>query len=263
MANKFLLVPEDIYRGLLTQPVTETGNINLDYTRKNLDTIKRQRVNNELKNINYNQELRRYLHMLKEQNQTPTGVAVRQLDNSALDQIKQLIPQITSNQNEKPLINEKELEEEIKEDAMYTADEGSDAETPRTSRTLKSKLNQRIYKIYHLLKNNIDKFNINKDGKILNEGGTREILGSNVQNSLDCIIRSDFTGKNKWNQLSPPGTSILEKRLKNDPTMWELIEKARVQITPKRINITKQKLSQIKKPKQSLSEEWRLPAEWK
>ena len=65
MANKFILIPEDIYRGLLTQPTPETGNINLDFSRENLENIKRQNADTELKNINYNQELRRYLHMLK------------------------------------------------------------------------------------------------------------------------------------------------------------------------------------------------------
>ena len=65
MANKFILIPEDIYRGLINQPIPETGNINLDFTRETLENIKRQNADTELKNINYNQELRRYLHMLK------------------------------------------------------------------------------------------------------------------------------------------------------------------------------------------------------
>uniref|UniRef100_A0A1I8B053 Integrase catalytic domain-containing protein n=1 Tax=Meloidogyne hapla TaxID=6305 RepID=A0A1I8B053_MELHA len=213
--------------------------------------------------------------MLKEQNQTPTGVAVRQLDNPALDQIRHILPQITNNQNENkvdlnypnPLTNERDGEKEIIDDSMHKADEGSDVETPKTSRTPKSKLNQRIYKIYHIMKNNFDKFNINKDGKILNERGTKEILGSNVQKSLDCIIRSDFTGKERWSELSPPGTSILEKRLRTDPSMWELIEKAKEQIIPKRINKSKRNLNQnIKSVNKKHSEispaiegGWRLP----
>uniref|UniRef100_A0A1I8BQX2 Transposase n=1 Tax=Meloidogyne hapla TaxID=6305 RepID=A0A1I8BQX2_MELHA len=59
------------------------------------------------------------------------------------------------------------------------------------------------------------------DDKNLNERGTREILGSNVQKSIDCIIRSGITGTNKWQGVTPPGTSILEKRLRNDPYIWK------------------------------------------
>nr|CAD2203656.1 unnamed protein product [Meloidogyne enterolobii] len=269
MANKFILVPEDIYRGLLTQPSSDTGNINLDYTRKNLDIIKRQHENNELKNINYNQELRRYLHMLKEQNQTPAGVAVRQIDNPALDQIKQLLPLITPTQNEnavdlnitKPSINDEE--KEVTEESMYTADEGSDVETPKTSKTPKSKLTQRTSIIYHFMKKNFEKYNVNKEDKILNEKGTKEILGSNVKKSLDCIIRSDFTGKNKWHGVSPPGTTILEKRLRNDPYIWQLIEKAKTPITPRRITQPKRISQGFKSKQSSLFEgEWRPPKEW-
>ena len=86
MANKFILVPEDIYRGLLSQPTN--GDISLDYTRKQLENIKRKNVNSEIKNTNYNQELRRYLHMLNEQKKTPMDVSVRHLENPAIEQLK-------------------------------------------------------------------------------------------------------------------------------------------------------------------------------
>ncbi|KAF7627111.1 Integrase catalytic domain-containing protein [Meloidogyne graminicola] len=100
MANKFILVPEDIYRGLVTQPIANSGNINLDDSRKNLEDVKRQNTNIETKNINYNQELRRYLHMLKEQNDKPMNVSVRQMEDPAIEQIKKLLPLLPSDINE-------------------------------------------------------------------------------------------------------------------------------------------------------------------
>jgi hypothetical protein len=93
MANKFLLVPEDIYRGLTTH---DTGNINLDFIRHALDKTKRERGNASSKNIHYQQELRRYLHLRKEQEQKPVNVAVTGGDPFAGALIGQVPPQPTN-----------------------------------------------------------------------------------------------------------------------------------------------------------------------
>ncbi|KAL7079939.1 hypothetical protein ACQ4LE_000203 [Meloidogyne hapla] len=181
MANKFILIPEDIYRGLLTQPITETGNIGLDYTRKNLENIKRQHTNAEIKNVNYNQELRRYLHMLKDQNDKPMNVAVRQMEDPALEQIKKLLPLLQSNSKENtpseqytsPIANKNEYSEkispldenyELKDDSMYTA-----GESPDTGKEEKpSKIKQKTHEIFDAMKkSNLERYDVKQDGKIL------------------------------------------------------------------------------------------------
>ena len=71
--NKFILVPEDIYRGLTSE---DTGNINLDYTKRALENVKREKTDPATKYARYNQELRRYLHLKKEHDEKPVRVEV-------------------------------------------------------------------------------------------------------------------------------------------------------------------------------------------
>ncbi|KAL3122980.1 hypothetical protein niasHT_008362 [Heterodera trifolii] len=75
MANKFILVPQEIYRGLTS--VSQTGDLNLDAVRHDLDRARAGRTtttNPSAKNVNYNQQLRRYLQMRKEYADRPTKV---------------------------------------------------------------------------------------------------------------------------------------------------------------------------------------------
>uniref|UniRef100_A0A914IE02 Uncharacterized protein n=1 Tax=Globodera rostochiensis TaxID=31243 RepID=A0A914IE02_GLORO len=72
MANKFVLVPQEIYRGLTT--VSDTGDINLDTVRHDLERARGERANPSAKNVRYNQQLRRYLHMRNERESKPTKV---------------------------------------------------------------------------------------------------------------------------------------------------------------------------------------------
>lgn len=71
MANKFILVPQEIYRGLTT---FDTGEPNLDDVRRTLDKTRRVKEHPSAKNIHYNQELRRYLHLRNESQNRPVRV---------------------------------------------------------------------------------------------------------------------------------------------------------------------------------------------
>ena len=71
MANKFILVPQEIYKGLTT---FDTGEPNLDFIMNNLEKISRKKDNPSAKNVKYNQELRRYLQMRNEQQNRPVKV---------------------------------------------------------------------------------------------------------------------------------------------------------------------------------------------
>ncbi|KAL3096673.1 hypothetical protein niasHS_004192 [Heterodera schachtii] len=72
MANKFILVPQEIYRGLTSAP--STGDINLDTVRHDLDRARGERANPSTKNVRYNQQLRRYLQMRREVADRPSKV---------------------------------------------------------------------------------------------------------------------------------------------------------------------------------------------
>jgi hypothetical protein len=78
MANKYLLVPEDIYKGLLQ---TDPESISLDHEKRELEKTKRLTKRPiSKKNILYNQELRRLLKFNKEIKEKPIRV---QLSNGA------------------------------------------------------------------------------------------------------------------------------------------------------------------------------------
>ena len=101
MAKKLVLVPEDMYRGLLSSSNArenlrtkgfeqsgstvgrqerkrdDDGEINLEFTRKNMIKARDQKgklKNISAKNIAYNQELRRYLRFRKEMKEKPIKV---------------------------------------------------------------------------------------------------------------------------------------------------------------------------------------------
>jgi hypothetical protein len=82
MANRHVMIPEDIWRGLLLQNKSGgsnspyTGDINLDYSRRSLDATR--------KNIPYNQQLRRYLHLRKQHENRPVKVEVVSGPNAAI-----------------------------------------------------------------------------------------------------------------------------------------------------------------------------------
>lgn len=71
MANKLVLVPQDLWRGMVS---TDTGEPNLDFARHELEKVKRERANASAKNLHYNQQLRRYLNLRNEREKRPTRV---------------------------------------------------------------------------------------------------------------------------------------------------------------------------------------------
>lgn len=86
MANRHVMIPEDVWRGMLSsnRGSAHTGDINLDTARQDLDAIKQGRLNPATKGILYNDQLRRYLHLRKEHENRPVKVEVVAGPNAAL-----------------------------------------------------------------------------------------------------------------------------------------------------------------------------------
>ena len=82
MANKLILIPEPMYRNIIsniskkTEPlVKDEDNINLNFVKKYLDKTKKERTKNlSKKNVNYNQQLPRFLRLRKIANEKPVKV---------------------------------------------------------------------------------------------------------------------------------------------------------------------------------------------
>lgn len=71
MANKLIIIPEQIYRGLTASQ--DTGD-SLEFTKNQIEKIKRERLDSSRKNVKYNQELRRYLAIRNERENRPVRV---------------------------------------------------------------------------------------------------------------------------------------------------------------------------------------------
>ncbi|KAL3076588.1 hypothetical protein niasHT_038993 [Heterodera trifolii] len=95
MASKFVLVPDEIYRGLTN---SDSGNINLDFVQRALERTKRKGENVTSKNVHYNQELSRYLHMRDEHQNKPSKVEITK-------GLKALINRGNESDEEEQLIN--------------------------------------------------------------------------------------------------------------------------------------------------------------
>jgi hypothetical protein len=85
MANKFLLVPEEVYQGL-TAPITHAGDPNLEFSHNLLQNIDKLKLNPNKKNAFYNQELQRYRHLRREHEQKPVHVLVANQQEAQISQ---------------------------------------------------------------------------------------------------------------------------------------------------------------------------------
>nr|CAD2164317.1 unnamed protein product [Meloidogyne enterolobii]CAD2175486.1 unnamed protein product [Meloidogyne enterolobii]CAD2185590.1 unnamed protein product [Meloidogyne enterolobii]CAD2190888.1 unnamed protein product [Meloidogyne enterolobii]CAD2200484.1 unnamed protein product [Meloidogyne enterolobii] len=131
MANKFILVPEEIYKGLTT---FDTGEPNLDLIRNDLEKIKRKKDTPSAKNVKYNQELRRYLQMRNEQQNRPVKVEMVATPKGA----------IMSTNSTRPTSNIVEDDDEI-----LTTDEISLPSFPQSNKDVKSIIDFKPQKLPH------------------------------------------------------------------------------------------------------------------
>jgi hypothetical protein len=89
MANKYILVPEEIYNGLTANPPppppTQNEDLNLAFTKATLEKVKHLPIDSEKKNVLYNQELQRFRHLHKEHMDKPSRVVISDADASVAE----------------------------------------------------------------------------------------------------------------------------------------------------------------------------------
>jgi hypothetical protein len=255
--NKFILVPEDVYRSLLQ---TDTGDINLDFTKHALDRVKNEkRAEASRKNVNLSQELRRYLHLKKEHDKKPVLVDVPDLDDrlkaalqgnivpsppsfplspilppaassTPVQQTPPPAPQSpaspapsSSRQSFNTVASQHSAAGPSQPAAEEQGAEQQQQATPRTSKSLKFNLAEleKISKLDELISSKPMLFKVDGN-KVLHDKSQRPIMGSSVIGSLQCIVAGK-TGK--WEGLSPPGTKELESRLMMNPATKGILKK--------------------------------------
>jgi hypothetical protein len=102
MANRLILVPETVYRGLTSNNnPTESSDPNLDFTRRELYKVLRSRAKPDVKNIRLNQQLHRYLALRNERENRPVKVQMLSTPKGTLVATTQTPPaQVLANAEE-------------------------------------------------------------------------------------------------------------------------------------------------------------------
>jgi hypothetical protein len=243
MANKLILVPSDMYHGLLQQqqrknemPVVDEGGdktTNLGFTKANVEKVKKQkRKNLSTKNILYNQELRRFLRMRKNELERPVKVALTNGANALVKPSTSEVGILTEDGVEK-------ADQETPKNAVSINDghnEGESIPLPRYKfpdtttpfrtaserRATLKKINEtknvnqkkKIDEFVNHIFTHSDVFNLTDKGQIMNERGD-VIKGSNAVESVRRLLGAAH--------VTPPGTAALRKKAMQDPKLKALI----------------------------------------
>ena len=88
MANKYYLIPKDLYDGLIK---VEPENQNIDYERQLVEKTKKV-AKKDVKNLLYNQEMKRYLKLKKEKDNKPFRVEIAKGANLIIPPQPQTVP---------------------------------------------------------------------------------------------------------------------------------------------------------------------------
>ena len=243
MARKYIVIPEEMYKNLLQSQNSEI--IGTDSSKINLDKIKKSRTkNSSAKNVLYNQELRRYLKIKKEEDEKPVKVELSNglkglskknsttINNSPISTTIKNSPISTTETpisatetpnrsrifNSLQIINEDDNEsetfEDIEEPQASTSRKlnKSFQETPKSTNLV-----SRFEKIIQIINQNPDEFNV-RNNRVLNIFGN-PIVKSNALDSLRHIL--NVSSVHTWG--SPPGTSNLLLKLREHDEPKEIL----------------------------------------
>jgi hypothetical protein len=247
MANKYYLIPQELYKGL-TQ--VEPQNINLDFEKKEVQKMKKvPKKDRTARNTLYNQELGRYLKIKHEQDNKPVKVeltngaqlitkkAPQQTQTSRTSSPTTSVPSSTrtsdifgniQNRNRTPSLSTISADEGLlfgaedddEENGTYAtrqAPSGSRRSHP-FPKTYRLTDNPYFDPLYNIITANPQKYNVTNIGKILNNQN-RPIGNSNIHQSLNRILSP------KLGEGTPPGTTYLKAALKRDSFANNLLEK--------------------------------------
>jgi hypothetical protein len=254
MANKYLIIPEELYRGLTE---AEPDNINLDYEKKELrKTKKYPKKDRTAKNIIYNQELNRYLKIRKEHANKPIKVELsnglkiltKKTPKLAPAQPKRTpsLPKRTPSHSSRTSTKasrspvQSEQSDDFDETFRLGGDDDDDddeafiqqpshsnftpptfppATPPTHHRSVTITENDMRDELYNIIFTNPGKFNVTAIGKIKNYNG-RPMPDSNVLQSISRILSP------KADESTPKGTSILRTDILRDPDAKKIYDQA-------------------------------------
>ena len=244
MATKYVLVPEQMYKGLTT---IEPDNIPLDFERKALTSLKSGKKIPSIKNTLVNQELRRYLKLKKDEENKPVKV---ELTNGAKgiimpNQNAPAVPSVhairtpagsrrsslSSLQSARSRYTSTGSDDyHSSAPAFVFTDEDEDPtlmdiNLPSTSTDLAAQ--DKIQRLYNCITQRPERFGVEGD-KIY--GRNKKIMQqSDLMTSLDRLVNPSVS-----NMPSPVGTTFLRAAISKDPTARAIYNEMLTPATTKR-----------------------------
>jgi hypothetical protein len=254
MANKYLLIPEELYRGL-TEATPES--INLEHERKVLEKSKKlPKKDRTARNVNYQQELNRYLKIKREQINKPVKV---QVTNGAKFLVK---PSSTVSYTPTPEPSEFGQDGyQYDLDGLRLHDYGEEEEDggegfsgalkvneplgsgfgkkpisttprrPQRNQGVAGRPNPAIEKLIILIDANRDKYGIANDGRIKNAQG-KPIANSNLLESLKNLLSP------KQGEPTPKGTRVIKGAISQDVEAKRIFDEGMTYATRVKYNLT-------------------------
>jgi hypothetical protein len=216
MAKKLILVDEDMYKSLINQQ-KDDNKLNLDFIQNNMDkAINNKSKNLSTKNINYQQNLRRYLKARKEQINKPIKAELSNGQKVVLNKNKE-------DKTTMAVMNDTgDLEEEMEIDSPEINNKEDNDETPKAGR-----LQSSVDKFLDYLMNAPEKFGISQGGKVLR--GDIPIKTSDIGEIVYHLFNKGP------GTASPPGFKYFAPKISKDPFFKRLIiEEQKYKETPRR-----------------------------
>lgn len=207
MSSKFLLIPEDMYHGLLSSALPKEDT-NLIFTKEELDASKNKQVQDKsAKNVLYNQELRRFLKLRKEAENKPVKVELSDGSKMVKRHISPTALIVDPNADEEGSAVATDYDT-----AVESA--GEELGTSGLGATLENNLLQ-------VLNSNKRRFGITDDGMIRGDNqAMTAIRGSNLTASVRAILNRNPEMRD------PPGTYTLRKRLMKSQVANRMLNRA-------------------------------------
>jgi hypothetical protein len=235
MATKYIVIPEDMYRNLIQNQ--KDVKISAEQSKSELEKVKRSRNRNlSAKNVQYNQELRRYLKTKKEEEEKPINV---KLTNGLEGIIKKSVDipkasfyhrsqvgSVNDNPDEEFMIDNREYDmEEQTPHAPFVTPKSHKSAMPaeqyeyREATPVITTTQEKYDQLVQIISQDPEKYKV-MNGKIMNERGN-PVKYSNYMESLKHALQSN----KKFSPGSPAGTSLLMSRLRSDPETSKILAK--------------------------------------
>jgi hypothetical protein len=256
MANKYLLIPEELYRGL-TEATPES--INLEHERKVLEKSKKlPKKDRTARNVNYQQELNRYLKIKREQINKPVKVEVTngakfigKPSSTVSYTPTSVTPSYAPSQADGfqddydfRLFGDQQAEEDgggvfsgalkLNENLGSGFGKKPISTTPRRpqrNQGVAGRPNPAIEKLIILIDANRDKYGIANDGRIKNAQG-KPIANSNLLESLKNLLSP------KQGEPTPKGTRVIKGVISQDVEAKRIFDEGMTYATRVKYNLT-------------------------